>query len=255
MEYLLNIPIVQFFVNIIDILAVAYFIYFLYTLFEDTNSITILKGFIVIIAISIAANLLGLTTLAWLFKYVITYGVILIVVLFQPEIRRLLSRVGRSGIGAIRGEITEEALSELTRAVLLLAEDRTGALIIFERNVGLKDLIENSIKLDSSIQAELLLSIFYKSNILHDGAVIVEGDKIIAARVIIPGVIVETFKTKKRLGTRHRAGVAITVDTDAISIIVSEETGKISLAHNGKLEYDIPPEKFSRRMNDILALD
>jgi diadenylate cyclase len=255
MEYLLNIPIVQFFINAIDILAVAYFIYFLYTLFEDTNSITILKGFIVIIAISIIANISGLNTLAWLFKYVITYGVILIVVLFQPEIRRLLSRVGRSGLGAIKGKITEEALMELSRTIIMLSEDKIGALIIFERNVGLRDLIEESVKLDALIQTDLIISIFYKGNVLHDGALIVEGDKLIAARVIIPGVIVEAFKTKKRLGTRHRAGVAITVDTDAISIIVSEENGKISLAHNGKLEYDIPAEKFSRRLNEILSVD
>jgi diadenylate cyclase len=253
MEFLSS-PFFEVVKTIFDIIIVAYLIYFLYSLFQDTNSITIVKGFLFIMAINIVANFIGLKTVAWVFRYLVENFVILVVVLFQPEIRRLLSRVGRSGLSAIREKISQEVLGEIARAVYNMSDDKTGALIIIERNVGLRDLVDESVSLDASVKAELLHSIFFKKNLLHDGAVLIESDKIVAARVIIPNIIVSApLKTKRRLGTRHRAALAITQDTDAVSVIVSEETGKVSIAHNGKLEYDLSQEKFLRRLNEIVV--
>ncbi len=242
--------------NVLDIISVAYLFYFLYTLFRDTNSISIIKGFLFILAIYLIATLIGLDTLAWVLQYIFSSFVVIAVVLFQPEIRRLFSRIGRSGLSAIREKISRESVQEISRACFMMAEDKTGALIIIARNTGLHDLHETATDIDAGIKAELLLSIFFKNNILHDGAVLIENERITAAHVIIPSLIIGNLsksRIKRPLGTRHRAGIAITTETDALSIIVSEETGKVSLAHDGKLEYDLTPDKLIKRMEDALG--
>lgn len=256
MEALFNSSVIQVIKAVIDIVCVAYIFYFSYKLFEDTNSITIIKGFIVIAVIYFVANFLDLKALAWIFKYVVSYFVILVVVLFQPEIRKVLSRIGQSGWSGITGKVTQESVNEITRAAMQMSEQKMGGLIIIEEKVGLRQLLDESIQMDAQVQSELLLSIFYKGSILHDGAVLIKGDRIIAARVIIPSVIIEAFiKAKSGLGTRHRAGIAVTADSDAVSFIISEETGALSIAHKGRLEQDLSFEKFLRRTNEILGLE
>ncbi len=237
--------------NGIDILVVAYLFYFLYKLFQDTKSISLIKGLLVIVVIYFLAGFLELKTLAWIFKYLVNYFVILIVILFQPEIRRVLSRFGRGGLSAFQKKISKETLEEICESVFLLSEEFTGALIIVERNMGLQDLVEEAIELDAKVKSELLLSLFYKGTPLHDGAIIIEEDKIVAARVMIPTIMIGSLKIRRNVGTRHRAGLAITTETDAVSIIVSEETGKISLASNGKLEYGLSHEKLLKRLTEL----
>lgn len=255
MAEFLNHPAVMVIKSIIDIGAVAYLIYYLYTLFEETNSFTIMKGFLFVIAITIIANLLGLSTLSWIFQYLFSSLIVLLVVLFQPEIRKMLSQVGAAGLFISRQKISREAVEEIANAAQMMSEERIGALIIIERNVGLKDLVENATQLDAVVKAELLVSIFFKNNILHDGGVVISGNKIAAARVIVPSLLVNiSAKTKRQIGTRHRAGIAITAETDAVSVIVSEETGHISIGHGGKIEYDLSDEKFERRLNEILGI-
>jgi diadenylate cyclase len=236
----------------VDILCVAYILYFVYKLFEDTNSISIILGFIFVLAVNGAANLLGLKTVAWIFQLLVSYFVVLLVVLFQPEIRKVLTRIGQSGIRGFGTNVTMESLNEITEAVLAMSEARSGSLIIVERNVGLKHLLEESTHLDAEVKSELIQAIFYKGNPLHDGAVMVQGKRIIAANVMVPSIKVEVIQKMKRgKGTRHRAGVAVTSDSDAVSIIVSEENGDISIAQKGKLEGPLPSEHFIRRMNEI----
>lgn len=252
----LNSPFILVLRNIIDILSVAYLIYFLYSLFRDTNSITIIKGFLFIIAVYLVAALVGLETLAWTFQYVVTSFVIIVVVLFQPELRRLLSRIGRSGLAAIRQKFSRETVQEIARACYTLSEERTGALIILEQNVGLHDLLEDAIELDAAIHAELIQSIFFHNSPLHDGAILIENDRITAARVIVPTLLLDNvnlIKKKKQVGTRHRAALAATTESDAVSIVVSEETGQVSIAYNGKLEQDLSKEKFTKRLEEILG--
>ena len=250
-------PTVQLIINIVrnavDILCVAYILYFVYKLFEDTNSISIIMGFIFVLAVNGAANLLGLKTVAWIFQLLVSYFVVLLVVLFQPEIRKVLTRIGQSGFRGFGSNVTTmESLNEITEAVLAMSDCKMGGLIIIERNVGLKHLLEESTHLDAEVKSELIQSIFYKGNTLHDGAILVQGKRIIAANVMIPSIKVEVIqKMKKGKGTRHRAGVAVTSDSDAVSIIVSEETGDISIAQKGKLEGPLPSEQFIRRMNEV----
>jgi diadenylate cyclase len=256
MEEVLNSVFFQAARNIIDILCVAYLIYFCYKLFEDTNSITIAKGFVTIIIIYGIANLIDLKVLSWIFKYVVNNFVLLIVVLFQPEIRRVLSRVGQSGISGLHTKVSKETLNEIAEAVFLMSANKTGGLIIMERNVGLKQLLEEATLIDASVKAEMLLSIFYKGNILHDGAVMIESNRITAAQVIIPSIKIDAIiKNKSGLGTRHRAGIAVTTDSDAIAIITSEETGNVSIAHKGKLEQALNYDEFTRRIHELFGLE
>ncbi len=236
----------------VDIVLVAYIFYFVYKLFEDTNSITIIKGFLFVVIVYAVANFVGLKTVAWIFQYVVSYFVILIVVLFQPELRKVLIRIGQSGIAGIGGNVTMETLNEIGEAVLALHERKMGGLVIIERKVGLRQLLEESVLLDADVKSEILESIFYKGSKLHDGAVLIQGKKIVAAGVMIPSIRLETVQKQKRgLGTRHRAGIAVTNESDAVSVIVSEETGAISIAQRGKLEEDLPADKFMRRLNEI----
>lgn len=256
MEVFFDSWIIQALKNIIDIVCVAYLFYFSYKLFEDTNSISIIKGFIVIVIIYAVANLAELKTLEWIFKYVVNYFVILVVVLFQPEIRKVLNRLGQSGISAIRGKVSLETLNEITRASFLLAAQKMGGLIIIEHKVGLKQLLEEATDIEAIVKAELLYSIFYKGNILHDGAVLISGEKIRAARVMIPTIKLDAIqKLKIGLGTRHMAGIAATVDSDAVCVIISEEKGSVSIAHNGKLEYELNREEFTRRIHEIFNVE
>ncbi|MEJ5285381.1 MAG: diadenylate cyclase CdaA [Brevinematales bacterium] len=238
--------------NIVDICAVAYVFYFLYSLFENTNTMSILKGFIAIIIINAIARFAGLRTLEWIFQYVMNNFVLLIVVLFQPEIRKILNRIGEKGIAGIRSNFSKSVLREITDAVFAMSETKTGALIIIEQNVGLKHFLDNSVVLNSDVTKEGLLSIFYKGNPLHDGAVIISDEKILAARVIIPSITTNDINNK--YGTRHRAGLFVSEDSDAISIIVSEERGTISLAYKGHFEADLKKEEFLRRINELLGI-
>jgi diadenylate cyclase len=256
MDFIFSSLFIQIVRNILDILCVAYLLYFLYKLFEDTNSISIIKGFIVVAAIYIAAKFIELKTLAWIFQYVVGYFVILVVILFQPEIRKVLSRIGQSGIAGIRTRFSTETLGEITEAAYAMSKSGTGGLIIIEQKVGLKQLLDESILLDAGVKAELLLAIFHKGGVLHDGAVLIEGERIIAAQVIVPSIKLDALlKTKAGVGTRHRAGVAVTIDSDAIAIIVSEENGAVSIAYKGKLEYELTQEKFLRRIHEVAGLE
>ena len=180
---------------------------------------------------------------------------ILLVVLFQPEIRRVLTRIGQSGIAGIRGKVSRETLDEIAQAVFWMSTQKIGGLIIIEYRVGLKQLLEESVLLDASVSAELLHTIFYKGSMLHDGAVMISGDKIVAARIMIPSIRLETIaKPKTGLGTRHMAGIAVTTESDAISVIVSEESGAVSVASKGRLDYDLSREDFLRRMHEVLGM-
>ncbi len=246
---------IRIILSAVDILCVAYLFYFIYKLFEDTNSISIIKGFIVIIVLYAIAHFMELKTVELIINYVLPYIVIMLVVLFQPELRKFLTRIGQSGLSGIRG-LSPETINEITRAASMMAETKTGGLIIIEKRVGLKQLLEESIPLDAAVKAELLISIFHKGNILHDGAVLITGDKIRAARIIIPSVKVDArLKKKTGYGTRHLAGISVTSDSDAFSVIISEENGTISIANKGKIESDLTEEQFIRRFNEIVGAE
>lgn len=251
MTAILNSPLLTVIRAVIDIVIVAYVFYFLYSVFENTQTISVIKGFILIVGIYFLAKFLGLKTIEWIFKYVVNYIVIIGIILFQPEIRKLFLQVGGKGIAMIK--ISPKTIQEIEKAIFRMSESKTGALILIEQSVGLRDLRETGYSIDAKVQSEILESIFFKNSIMHDGAVIIQGDRVIAAKVIIPNVSSPARNMmKKNLGTRHRAAIQASNDTDAVAIIVSEETGKVSIAYNAKLNYDLSKEKFEELIHEYL---
>ena len=223
--------------DLLDILIVAVLIYQMIMLTRDTRASEVLKGFLLLVGASLLSSLLGLTALTWVLKQILSNGALVLVVLFQPEIRRVLEQLGR---GAKMehfqsdGEENQRIISEITQCLTSLSRRRVGALIVFERRTGLKDVMETGTRLDSTISAPLLENIFEPNTPLHDGAVIIRGTRIVSAACMLT-TLSESNAITRDLGTRHRAAIGISETTDARVLIVSEETGVISMARDGKL--------------------
>ena len=223
--------------DLLDILIVAVLIYQMIMLTRDTRASEVLKGFLLLVGASLLSSLLGLTALTWVLKQILSNGTLVLVVLFQPEIRRVLEQLGR---GAKMehfqsdGEENQRIISEITQCLTSLSRRRVGALIVFERRTGLKDVMETGTRLDSTISAPLLENIYEPNTPLHDGAVIIRGTRIVSAACMLT-TLSESNAITRDLGTRHRAAIGISETTDALVLIVSEETGVISMARDGKL--------------------
>lgn len=223
--------------DLLDILIVAVLIYQMIMLTRDTRASEVLKGFLLLVGASLLSSLLGLTALTWVLKQILSNGALVLVVLFQPEIRRVLEQLGR---GAKMehfqsdGEENQRIISEITQCLTSLSRRRVGALIVFERRTGLKDVMETGTRLDSTISAPLVENIFEPNTPLHDGAVIIRGTRIVSAACMLT-TLSESNAITRDLGTRHRAAIGISETTDALVLIVSEETGVISMARDGKL--------------------
>ena len=203
--------------------------------------VLLFKGIIVILVLKLVSDFFNLVTIGFLLDYVIEWGILALIVIFQPEIRNVLEHLGRSKLLGRHKMLTvdqrEKIVYEIISAIDSLRKTRTGALIIIERDNSLNDYIQKSKKLYAEISSELLQSIFFPNNPLHDGGVIIQGDKITSARAVFPTS--DNPKVSKRLGTRHRAALGIAEITDCIAIIVSEETGRLSIAVNGDLHYNL----------------
>ena len=226
------------FIDIIDILIVAVIIYELLLLTRHTRGSALLKGLFLLLVIVILSNVLRLTSLNWLLVNILQNGALVLVILFQPELRKMLERLGRSRVFTKNSHIRQQddgknIISEIIQTVVDLSARRVGALIVFERQTGLQDVIETGTELNAEISAPLLENIFEPNTPLHDGAVVIRDDQIMAAACILP--LAEASGVSRGLGTRHRAAVGITENTDAAVIVVSEQTGIISLAMDGVL--------------------
>lgn len=224
-------------VLLLDIVIVLLILYRLYLAIRGTRAVQLLKGLAILILVSLLSQWAGLNLTGWLLNQTLTVGLVALPIIFYPELRRALEHIGRGSIFSkssflAPGERTL-AIDELVRAVLNMAERRVGAIIIWEQETGLKDWSESGVNIDAVLTAELLINIFEPNTPLHDGAVILRGNRVRAASCFLP--LSENPELKIDLGTRHRAGLGITEQSDAVSIIVSEETGAISLAHEGKL--------------------
>lgn len=222
--------------DVADILVVAAIIYKLLMLTRDTRGSAVLKGLLLLLILVGISNLVGLTALNWLLMAVINNGPIVLVILFQPEIRKALEQIGRGARIDVRRDEgvadAEKLIDEIIRCLQSLSRRRVGALIVFENKTGLKDIIENGIQLDSKISAGLLENIFEPNTPLHDGAVVIRGDRIMSAASFLT---LTDASISHDLGTRHRAALGVSETTDATVLIVSEETGIISMAKSGKL--------------------
>jgi diadenylate cyclase len=232
--------------SVIDILAVAFVIYQFLAIVRGTRAAHVLAGIVTVIVVYIVSGWAGLETLRSLLAYLIPYSAIAAVVLFQTEIRRTLARIGRKNWFA-RGFRRPESTDEVLLALSLLSEQRAGALIVLEKDTGLRTFIESGVRLDAEISRDLLLSIFYPGGALHDGAVIIQKEKISAAACFLPLSTNPAISSK--FGTRHRAAIGITEETDCMSLVVSEETGAISVAVLGELEYNLTVQQVDERIH------
>lgn len=239
-------------IEILDILIVAIIIYELLLLTRHTRGSALLKGLFLLLVIVAISNILGLTSLNWLLTAVLQYGALVLVILFQPELRKMLERMGRSRLITKSNRKTldddrERLVNEIIQTVVDLSRRRVGALIVFERKTGLQDVIETGTQLNAEISAPLLENIFEPNTPLHDGAVVIRDDQIMAAACILP--LAEASGVSRELGTRHRAAVGITENTDAAVIVVSEETGIVSFASDGTLKRPYSIDELKKFLN------
>ena len=232
--------------KIIDVLLVwGAFYYILKNLRKNVKMVLLFKGILIIVALKIISDLLNLVTIGYILDYIITWGPLALIVIFQPEIRNILEYLGRSQLLGRHKVLTvderEKIVYEITNAMDYLKKARIGALIVIERDNSLGDYIEKSKKIYADISSDLLISIYFPNNPLHDGGVIIQGDKITSAGAVFPTS--DNMKISKRLGTRHRAALGISETGDSIALIVSEETGRLSMAINGELNYNLTTDE------------
>jgi diadenylate cyclase len=235
--------------EIIDVAVVAFVLYQLLRLLKGTQGTTILVGLILLALVGIVAGQFNFVLLTWLFKNAAFFIVIGVIVMFQPELRRALDQLGRLGhigrpLTGFNTRLYTQAISEAIRAAERLSTRRTGALIAFERDVGLEDYAATGVRINGEVSAEFLQSIFYPNSPLHDGAVIVRGNRIIAAGCLLP--LPEEGIVRERLGTRHRAALGLSLASDALVLVVSEETGAISVIEEGKITRNLDGEGLRR---------
>jgi diadenylate cyclase len=237
-------------ISVIDILLVALIIYEFLALIKGTRAALILVGVSIVVLAFYFSRVGQLATLNWLISRVLPYAAFALIVIFAPEIRQGLARLGRRLTFARASGSEADAYDDIVMAANLFSQNQTGALMVIEREIGLRTYVESGVAIDARLSYDLLATIFRPSAPLHDGAVIIRGDRISAAACFLPLSMNPVLSTQ--LGTRHRAGIGITEETDAISIIVSEETGSVSLAVAGGIERDLTIEQLRDRMGTLL---
>lgn len=240
-------------VNIVDVLLVWFVFYQLIKIIKGTKAVQLLKGIFVIIIVRFLTDVFSLDTLRFLLDQVLPFGVLVIVIIFQPELRRALEQLGRGRLFA-RTNVQEEEernrlMEAITKSVSYMAKRRIGALISIEKETGLSEYIETGIPLHADITSELLINIFIPNTPLHDGAVILQKKQIAAAGCYLP--LSESSFISKELGTRHRAAIGLSEVTDAVTVIVSEETGAVSITAAGDLDRNLSMEEFEARLRKV----
>ncbi|MFD1954090.1 diadenylate cyclase CdaA [Paenibacillus thailandensis] len=255
MDYFTNTTWHDWIKDLIDILIVSYIIYKLIQLVRGTRAVQLMKGILVLMATWAVSTWFDLYTLKWLMNQIFTFSVLSVLIIFQPELRRALEQLGRGKLfgrsPAGDKDVVNAQLAEVMKAVQHMAKRKIGALIVFERKTGLSEIVESGIPLESQITSELLINIFTPNTPLHDGAVIVQGSQISAAACYLP--LSENPFISKELGTRHRAAIGVSENSDALAVVVSEETGQVSLAMNGMVVRDINEEALISKLFDELT--
>ena len=223
--------------DIIDIVVVAYFLYRLYLMLKNTRAATLVKGLLVLVAFMIVCRTLNLHVISWLLEKSMTVIMVALPVVFQPELRRALEQIGRGKLFRKGSELDEQELEamleDVAAATKVMSKAKVGALMVFERATGLVERIETGLPIDGLVSSGLIQNIFVKDTPLHDGAVVIRGNRIVAACCLLP--LTENRNLSQELGTRHRAAIGISEQSDAMVLVVSEETGAISIARNGEL--------------------
>jgi diadenylate cyclase len=240
--------------DILDILIVSIVIYELLKLIRGTRAVQLAAGIASIVVLFYFSRYFQLETLNWLIRNIVGYVVFAAIVLLQADIRRALVHLGRARIfrRLNRKVSDDETVEELAVATVNLAAKKIGAIIVIERSIGLRNYIESGIRLDARLTYDLLVSIFQRSSPLHDGAVIIQGDRIAAAACFLPLTV--NPRINRELGSRHRAAIGVSEENDSVAIVVSEETGRISLVEDGNVELGLDPERLRERLKDLLRI-
>lgn len=250
-------PILNYLSNIIDILLVWYVIYRLIIVIRGTKAVQLINGIIVIVVVRMLSAFLELHTLQWLMDQALTWGFLAIIIIFQPELRRALEQLGRGRIFSRTGTDEDDHQTKLIESIIkstdYMAKRRIGALISIERDTGMGDYIETGIPLHAKVSSELLINIFIPNTPLHDGAVIIQKNQLAAAACYLP--LSESPFISKELGTRHRAALGISEVTDSLTIVVSEETGSVSLTKNGELHRDLKQDHLRELLEKELKVN
>jgi len=252
MSYLFNIYWVKtYLLPIVDIFIIAFIIYNIYKTIAGTRAIQVVKGLALIIFAAWLAQLIRLETLSWLLNQLIQVVVIAVLILFQPELRRMLTKIGQNRFVSVFFKESINIVDTITSSIEELSNKKIGALVVLEAKVGLKNYIETGVYIDALLSKDLLVSIFKKESPLHDGAVIIRRERIIAAKCILP--LTERHERLEGYGTRHLAALGLSEETDAFIIVVSEETGKISIAWNSDIEMGLSIKYLKKKLNEYLT--
>jgi diadenylate cyclase len=237
----------------IEILLLAVAIYYGYLYFRGTRGAKVLTGLaILFITLTLISQILNLTVISWLLRSLTAFIAIALVVIFQPELRRALAELGSSQFFSSSTQ-KKETIDVITDSVFELSSRQIGALLAIERDTAIRSFAESGVNIDCEMSEELLITIFYPKTPLHDGGVIVRNDRIIAAACIFP--VSQREDLDRTLGLRHRAALGVTEESDAIAVVVSEETGNISICHRGKIEREFKPGQFEKRLSELLMRD
>ena len=240
--------------DLIDILIVAFLIYQLLQFIRGTHAVQMALGALVLVLLYWLSQLLHLETVNWLLRTFMPYLVFGIIVVFQSEIRKVLAQLGKTPLPGVFGSPrTEEVIDEVVLAGTTLAAQRTGAIVVIERDMGLRSYIETGIAMDALVTYDLLISIFNPGTPLHDGAVIIQGNRVAAAACFLPLTV--NPQLSRELGSRHRAAIGVTEDTDALAVVVSEETGVISLVVGGRIRRELDGASLKSALLDALEVE
>lgn len=258
LQYLFQMPLPDKFRVFVELLIIGFVVYWALSFLEGTRGERLFRGVIFIIVagsiiLQIVVKGLELERLAYLYQNIAIITFLIVAIAFQPEIRRALIRIGQAGFLSSSPQQLSRSVEEIVSAITQLAATRTGAIMVIEQQVGLGEFIDAGVKIDSKVSADLIKTIFYPGTALHDMAIVVRGDRIVAARVQLPLADAATKVIGRQIGSRHRAAMGVTTSSDAIVIVVSEETGVISLAINGNLIRNISEEQLRRHLTTAVV--
>lgn len=256
--YFLSLPKMTL-IDVLEICIIAFALYHIILWVQKTRAWTLMKGIVVLVICYMVAYFLDMSVILWLFNKAFAIGITVLAIVFQPELRKALEELGRKNFvtnifsfdDTKEGQerFSDKSIQEIVRATIELAKVKTGALIILEKNISLAEYVRTGITIDSAISSQLLINIFEHNTPLHDGAVIIKNDRIVSATCYLP--LSDNLGLSKELGTRHRAGVGISEVSDSLTIIVSEETGKISVAAGGKLLRNVDGELLKKHLQEV----
>jgi len=245
-------------IDVIEILIIAFFIYEILLWLKNSRAYMLLRGILVIVVFFVIAGLLQMNTILWLGERLLSVGITALIVVFQPELRSALEQLGRRNLFQVlvkgfqknaEERFSDHTLSDLVKACFDMGSVRTGALIVIEMETGLQEYERTGISIDAILSRQLLINIFEKNTPLHDGAVLVKGDRVVSATCYLP--LSDNMEISKDLGTRHRAALGISEVSDALTIVVSEETGQVSVTKGGRLYHDITADELTKFLEDI----